>query len=139
MMELLEQRSAEKKPVVKKRPAAAVAATTEATPRLKKSKPDSPLCGEEGDDGSAKDAEEQEEEEEEQEEDCESQAYGALKKKPARLSKACYSVAWSRNQVMCRTGVRGPGQSHRIQFGAGTAHKTLDSAVAAARIWVQEH
>jgi hypothetical protein len=56
----------------------------------------------------------------------------------ARFKKPGFSVEWSRNQVMCRTGLRGTGQSFRISFGVGADHPTVDAAVDAARAWVEK-
>lgn len=52
-------------------------------------------------------------------------------------SKPSFSVEWTRSQVMCRTGKKGPGQSHRITFGSKSDDfPSLELAVAAARKWV---
>ena len=53
--------------------------------------------------------------------------------------KAKFSVEHSRSQIMCRTGLRGPGQSHAIPFGKGTPYKNAEAAKVKAREWVAEH
>ena len=52
------------------------------------------------------------------------------KKRPAAAS---FSVEWSRKQVLCRTGQKGPGQSMTLSF---SAHGGLEKAVEKARAWV---
>ena len=54
-------------------------------------------------------------------------------KKP---SKPSYSVEWSRNQVLCRTGRPGPGQSTAIKFSDHGGNS--DKAIAAAKKWVHK-
>ena len=43
----------------------------------------------------------------------------------------------SRSQVLCRTGLKGKGQSHRISYGAGDG-LTKAAAIAAGKKWVKE-
>ena len=57
---------------------------------------------------------------------------GGAKKRPAAAS---FSVEWSRNQVLCRTGKKGPGQSKTFLF---SAHGGLEKAVEKAQAWVDE-
>ena len=57
--------------------------------------------------------------------------------KPVRFGKPGFAVERSRSQVMCRTGLRGVGQSHRIGLGEGEAYDSEESAVAVARAWVR--
>ena len=54
----------------------------------------------------------------------------------SKCKKPSFSVEWSRNQVMCRTGKTGPGQSKAIPFGndSGCAKK----AIKQAEKWLQE-
>ena len=54
-------------------------------------------------------------------------------------SKAYFTVERSRSQVMCRTGLGGPGSTHKIKFGAGEMCKSEAEAVSAAKQWVAEH
>ena len=48
------------------------------------------------------------------------------------------AVEWSRHQIMCRTGMRGPGQSHAVPWGSDHKHKTFREAKLAADEWVDE-
>ena len=63
----------------------------------------------------------------------------AAKSKPAAASgvrgngKPTFSVEWTRDQVLGRTGLAGPGQNVTFRF---KDYKTIDQAVAAARKWV---
>lgn len=50
--------------------------------------------------------------------------------------KPAYAVEWSRNQVMCRTGMKGPGQSTAIKFSDHGG--SSDKAIAAAKKWVRK-
>ena len=54
-----------------------------------------------------------------------------------RFSQPCYSIEWTRNQIMCRTGLRGAGQSHRIIFGTRDV-PTFAVAQKIADKWVQD-
>ena len=47
-----------------------------------------------------------------------------------------FSVERSRSQALCRTGLRGPGQSHRIPYGPGRDCPTEAAAVRQANAWV---
>jgi hypothetical protein len=63
-------------------------------------------------------------------------AAGAAMKRPAGgTGQPLFSVEWSREQVMCRSGRKGPGESHRIAF---SEHGGLEGAVAEAKKWVSE-
>ena len=53
------------------------------------------------------------------------------KEKPSMSNEA------SRSQVLCRTGLKGKGQSHRISYGAGDG-LTKAAAIAAGKKWVKE-
>ena len=63
------------------------------------------------------------------------------KKKKANAGKKSpkpsYSVEWSRDQVLCRTGLKGAGQSVSYKFAdyGGSS----DKAIAAAKKWVATH
>ena len=48
-----------------------------------------------------------------------------------------FSVERSRSQALCRTGLRGPGQSHRIPYGPGLDCPTEAAAVKQAKAWVR--
>lgn len=78
-------------------------------------------------------------------------AAGKLKKPVKKVSKHCkpkakkvapvdwpkkpsFSVEWSRKQVMCRTGQRGPGTTLRITFKSAGGSKV---ALAKAEAWVR--
>ena len=56
-----------------------------------------------------------------------------MKKRPA--GAASFSVEWTRDQVLCRTGKKGVGQSHALVFNK---YGGLAKAVAKAKKWVQE-
>jgi hypothetical protein len=66
-------------------------------------------------------------------------ALGPLAKRPAAASVACsstdkppsFSVEWSRSQIMCRTGRKGPGESFAMPFD-----ENVDKTLAEARAWV---
>jgi hypothetical protein len=63
-------------------------------------------------------------------------AAGAVMKRPAGATgQPLFSVEWSRNQVMCRSGRKGPGESHRIPF---SEHGGIEGAVDEAKKWVSE-
>ena len=62
---------------------------------------------------------------------------GASQKKPS--AKPTYSVERSRKQVMCRTGLSGPGSTHGIRFGPHEKHKTEAAAIEAARKWLKQY
>lgn len=63
-------------------------------------------------------------------------AAGAVMKRPAGAAgQPLFSVEWSREQVMCRSGRKGPGESHRIPF---SEHGGLEGAVDEAKKWVSE-
>jgi len=50
--------------------------------------------------------------------------------------KPYFAVERSRNQVMCRTGLGGPGSSHKIPYGPKEKAKTEAAAVAMGKVWV---
>ncbi len=63
-------------------------------------------------------------------------AAGAVMKRPAGAAgQPLFSVEWSREQVMCRSGRKGPGESHRIPL---SEHGGLEGAVDEAKKWVSE-
>ena len=49
-----------------------------------------------------------------------------------RFQKAAFTVERSRSQVLCRTGLRGPGQSWIIKYGQGHSCRTEAAAVTKA-------
>lgn len=49
-----------------------------------------------------------------------------------------FSVERSRSQVMCRTGLGGPGSTVGLQYGKGKKYKKEVDAVAAAKIWLKK-
>ena len=53
-----------------------------------------------------------------------------------RFAAPSYTVERSRSQALCRTGLRGPGQSFKIKFREGEEHDEEKSAVAAGIRWV---
>ncbi len=53
-----------------------------------------------------------------------------------RFSEPGFGVEWSRLQVVCRTGFRGAGQSHKIPFKNNKAD--IDRAKREAVAWVAE-
>ncbi len=56
--------------------------------------------------------------------------------KPVRFSLPAYCFERSRSQIMCRTGLRGPGQSFRLSYGDGA--DTVEIAEKKAIAWVRE-
>lgn len=56
---------------------------------------------------------------------------------PNSYRKLVYGIEWSRTQIMCRAGLRGAGQSVRIQSGPGTDHPDHERAIDAADKWVE--
>ena len=48
-----------------------------------------------------------------------------------------FALESSRSQYMCRTGMKGPGQSYAIPFGPTRACKTQEAARVAAQKWLQ--
>ncbi len=44
-------------------------------------------------------------------------------------------VERSRSQVMCRTGLSGPGSALAMKYGKGKKYLTLQAAVDAAKEW----
>ena len=54
-------------------------------------------------------------------------------KKGKRSGKPSFSIEWSRSQVLCRTGMRGAGQSLALPF---EEYGGSDKAIAAAKRWV---
>ena len=48
--------------------------------------------------------------------------------------RPCFTIEWTRGQVMCRTGLKGPGNYKAIKFGEGGS----DAAIKAAKKWVAE-
>jgi hypothetical protein len=48
-----------------------------------------------------------------------------------------FTIERTRGQAMCRTGLGGPGSSHKISFGKGKSVPNEAAAKAAARKWVQ--
>ena len=61
---------------------------------------------------------------------------GKKTKALARVSKPSFSVEWSRCQVLCRSGLRGPKQSTSLRFGPGQTYKSVDAAKVAATKWL---
>ena len=57
-------------------------------------------------------------------------------KPPSTAKPPCCSVERSRSQVLCRTGIRGAGQSHSIKYGEGQKYADEDAALIVAREWV---
>ena len=57
---------------------------------------------------------------------------------PVRFDKPKYAVERTRNQVLCRTGYRGPGQSIQLKFGEGAKFANEAQAIAAAKKWLVE-
>ena len=49
-----------------------------------------------------------------------------------------FRVERTRQQVMCRTGFRGPGESLALQFGEGKRFKSEQAAVKEAKRWLTE-
>ena len=45
-----------------------------------------------------------------------------------------FAIEWSRKQVLCRTGRKGPGESFPMKFGDGS----VDATIKKARAWVSE-
>ena len=62
----------------------------------------------------------------------------SAKAKDENTSNASYAIERSRSQVMCRTGLRGPGQTKAIKYGPGTPHPTEKSAAKEAKKWVEK-
>ena len=71
--------------------------------------------------------------------DC--SAHEPLRKRPATASSAGsstdrppdFSVEWSRSQIMCRTGRKGPGTFFATRF-----EESVDETLARAKAWVPE-
>lgn len=59
-------------------------------------------------------------------------------KPTTKILRCGYTTEWSRNQVMCRTGLHGPGQSHRIKWGSGEECLNVKAAHKAADKWVKD-
>ena len=60
-------------------------------------------------------------------------------KHPAGASvKPSYSIEWSRNQVLGRTGKKGPGESITFKYGPGCDYKDVKRAEGACKKWVEE-
>ena len=60
-------------------------------------------------------------------------------KHPAGASvKPSYSIEWSRNQVLGRTGKKGPGESITFKYGPGCDYKDVKRAEGASKKWVEE-
>ena len=55
-----------------------------------------------------------------------------------RFDKPKYCHERSRNQILCRTGLRGPGQSVALKYGPGMQYRNEAAAIAAAKIWVSK-
>ena len=55
---------------------------------------------------------------------------------PAKCAKAHYHLEKSRGQVLCRSGVKGKGQSVALKFGAGEFYCNAGEAIAAAEEWL---
>ena len=58
-------------------------------------------------------------------------------KHPASV-KPSYSIEWSRNQVLGRTGKKGPGESITFKYGPGCDYKDVKRAEGASKKWVEE-
>ena len=56
--------------------------------------------------------------------------------KGERFSQPFVSVERSRSQVLCRTGLRGAGQSWVLKYGRGKEYRDEAAAVKAARAWL---
>jgi hypothetical protein len=59
---------------------------------------------------------------------------GAVVKRPV-AGEPMFAVEWTRNQVMCRSGRKGPGESHKIPFDE---YGGIEGAVKEAKKWVSE-
>ena len=55
-----------------------------------------------------------------------------------KSSSPSISTEWSRNQIMCRTGKKGPGETLRMQYGAGKSFATWNDARKAGEQWLQD-
>ena len=58
---------------------------------------------------------------------------------PSKAEAPSWSVEHSRMQVMCRTGLGGPGSTKAIKFGPGLQHRSQASAVTAAKAWLASY
>ena len=56
-----------------------------------------------------------------------------------RFSKPKFSIEWSRNQIMCRSGLRGPGESQKIRWGSGEECANMKSAQKLANKWLKDN
>lgn len=56
-----------------------------------------------------------------------------------KVAAPCYAFERSRNQVMCRTGLGGPGSTFAIKYGKNEKCKTEAAAVAAAKAWLAQY
>lgn len=64
-----------------------------------------------------------------------SQAGATSKAKTAEVARPYFNVERSRSQVMCRTGLRGPGSSFAIKYDEGGEA----AAIKKAQKWVRDH
>ena len=55
---------------------------------------------------------------------------------PLEGARPHFGVESTRSQIMCRTGLKGPGQTHAIKFG-GTSGRPKAKALAEAAAWVK--
>ncbi len=62
-------------------------------------------------------------------------ARASLIDKALTFSKPSFSIEKSRSQVLCRTGLRDPGQSVALKFGPAEKYLTIGAAVSAANKW----
>ena len=53
-----------------------------------------------------------------------------------RFCEPCISMERSRSQVLCRTGLRGSGQSWTLKYGPGQAYRDEAAALKAAKAWL---
>ena len=53
-------------------------------------------------------------------------------------TKPFFSVERSRDQVMCRTGLGGPGSSLKMPYGKGAKYASEAAAVKVAMVWVEK-
>ena len=58
--------------------------------------------------------------------------------KAIAAKRPTFSLETNRGQIMCRTGVGGPGSTYKISFGAGKQFKSESAALKAAQHWLRE-
>ena len=52
-------------------------------------------------------------------------------------ARPMWSYEWTRSQIMCRTGLKGPGQNHGIRWGPACDCKTSEDAKKRAEAWLK--